>query len=69
MLLDEASGIDMQPLMPSTNILWWQLEQEVRPETSPVELKQLPLGQQYVFLNGDHETPVTISDRLSIDET
>jgi hypothetical protein len=39
MLLDEASGIDMQPLMPSTNILWWQLEQEVKPETSPVELK------------------------------
>jgi hypothetical protein len=39
------------------------------PETSPVELKQLPLGLQYVFLNGNHETPVIISDKLSNDET
>jgi hypothetical protein len=45
------------------------LEQEVKPETSPVELEQLPLGLQYVFLNGDHETPVIISDKLSNDET
>jgi hypothetical protein len=30
------------------------LEQEVKPETSHVELKQLPLGLQYVFLNGDY---------------
>jgi hypothetical protein len=29
------------------------LEQEVKPETSPVELKQLPLALQYVFLNGN----------------
>jgi hypothetical protein len=39
------------------------------PKTSPIELKQLPPGLQYVFLNGDHETPVTISDKLSNDET
>jgi hypothetical protein len=45
------------------------LEQEVKPETSPVELKQLPLGLQYVFLNGNHETLVMISDKLSNDET
>jgi hypothetical protein len=45
------------------------LEQEVKPETSPIELKQLPLGLQYVFLNVDHETPVVISDKLSNDET
>jgi hypothetical protein len=45
------------------------LEQEVRPETSPVELKQLPPGLQYVFLNGDRETPVIIGDKLSNDET
>jgi hypothetical protein len=45
------------------------LEQEVKPETSPVELKQVPPGLQYVFLNGDHETPVIISDKLSNDET
>jgi hypothetical protein len=45
------------------------LEQGVKHETSPVELKQLPLGLQYVFLNGDRETPVIISDKLSNDET
>jgi hypothetical protein len=45
------------------------LDQEFNPETSPVELKQLPLGLQYVFLNGDRETPVIISDKLSNDET
>jgi hypothetical protein len=45
------------------------LEQEVKPKTSHVELKQVPPGLQYVFLNGDHETPVIISDQLSNDET
>jgi hypothetical protein len=45
------------------------LEQKVKPETTPVELKQLPPGLQYVFLNGDHETPVIISDKLSNEET
>jgi hypothetical protein len=45
------------------------LEQEAKPETSPVELKQLPLGLQYVFLNHDRETPVIISDKLSDNET
>jgi hypothetical protein len=45
------------------------LEQEVKPETAPVELKQLPPGLQYVFQNGDHETPLIISDKLSNDET
>jgi hypothetical protein len=45
------------------------LVQEVKPETSPVELKPLPLGLRYVLLNGDRETPVIISDKLSNDET
>jgi hypothetical protein len=45
------------------------LEQEVKTETSHVELKQLPPGLQYVFLNGDCETPVMISDKLPNDET
>jgi hypothetical protein len=45
------------------------LEQEVKHETSPIELKQLPLGLQYVFLNGDCVTPVIISNKLSNDET
>jgi hypothetical protein len=30
LLLDEASGIDMLPLMPSTNILQWQLGQNLQ---------------------------------------
>jgi hypothetical protein len=30
LLLDEASGIDMQPLMPSTKILQWQLGQNMQ---------------------------------------
>jgi hypothetical protein len=47
---------------------FWDLEQKVKSETSHVELKQLPLGLQYVFLNGDHETLVIISDKLSNDE-
>jgi hypothetical protein len=45
------------------------LEQQVKLETSPVELKHLPPGLLYVFLNGDRETPVIISDMLSNDET
>jgi hypothetical protein len=45
------------------------LEQEVKPKMSPMELKQLPPRLQYVFLNGDHKTPMIISDKLSNDET
>jgi hypothetical protein len=45
------------------------LEQEINPETPPVELKQLPPGLQYVFQNGDRETPVIISDKVSHEET
>jgi hypothetical protein len=30
LLLDEASGIDMHPLIPSTKILQWQLEQNLQ---------------------------------------
>jgi hypothetical protein len=45
------------------------LEQEVKTETSPVELKQLPSGLKYVFLNGDRGTAVIISDKLSNVET
>jgi hypothetical protein len=45
------------------------LEQEINPKTPPVELKQLPPGQQNVFLNGDQETPVIMSYKLSHEET
>jgi hypothetical protein len=41
------------------------MEQEINLETPPIELKQLPPGLQYVFLNGDRETLVIISDKLS----
>jgi hypothetical protein len=45
------------------------LEHEVKPKTSPVELKHVPPGLQYVFLNDDRETPVIITDKLYNDET
>jgi hypothetical protein len=45
------------------------LEQEINPKTPPIELKQLPPGLQYAFLNGDQESPVIISDKLSPKET
>jgi hypothetical protein len=45
------------------------MEQEINPKTPPVELKQLSPRLQYVFLNGDRETPVIISDKLSHEET
>jgi hypothetical protein len=42
-----------------------ELEQEINPETPPVELKHLPPRLQYVFLNGGRETLVIISHKLS----
>jgi hypothetical protein len=45
------------------------MEQEAKPETSPIELKQLPPGLQYIFLDGDCETPMINSDKLSNDKT
>jgi hypothetical protein len=35
----------------------------------PIELKPLPSGLRYAFLNNDPETPVIISDKLSQEET
>ena len=34
-----------------------------------IELKPLPVGHRYAFLNGDTETPVIISDKLTDEET
>jgi hypothetical protein len=45
------------------------MEQEINPKTPPIELKLLPPRLQYVFLNGDRETPVIISDKFSHEET
>jgi hypothetical protein len=36
---------------------------------APIELKPLPSGLHYAFLNGDAESPVIISDKLSERET
>ena len=41
------------------------LPQEEAPARPPVELKPLPAGLRYAFLNGDKETPIIISDKLS----
>jgi hypothetical protein len=39
------------------------------PAQPPVELKPLPTGFRYAFLNGDKNTPVIISDKVSDEET
>ena len=39
------------------------------PPKPPVELKPLPAWLRHVFLNGNKETPVIISDKLSDEET
>jgi hypothetical protein len=41
---------------------------EVPPQSS-IDLKPLPLGLKYVFLNNNLETPIIISDKLSQEET
>ena len=45
------------------------LPQEEAPARPPVELKPLPAGLHYTFLNGDKEAPVIISDKLTNKET
>jgi hypothetical protein len=40
-----------------------------RPAQPSIELKPLPCGLRYAFLNGHTESPVIISDRLSCKET
>jgi hypothetical protein len=39
------------------------------PAPPPVELKPLSAGVRYAFLNGDKNTPVIISDKLSDEKT
>jgi hypothetical protein len=45
------------------------LPQEEAPTRPTVELKPLPAGLRYAFLNGDKETPIIISVKLSNEET
>src|SRR6185437_14496626 len=40
-----------------------------KPTRPPIELKVLPDGLHYAFLNGDTQTPVIISSHLSDEET
>jgi hypothetical protein len=46
-----------------------ELPKEEVPTRPPVELKPLPSSLYYVFLNGNTQTPVIISDKLSEEET
>ena len=45
------------------------LPQEEAPARPLVELKPLHASLRYAFLNGDKETPIIISDKLSDEET
>jgi hypothetical protein len=40
------------------------LDETQEPPKSPIELKPLPSGLKYTFLNDDEESPVIISDKL-----
>ena len=40
-----------------------------KPTQPPIELKVLPDGLRYAFLNGDTQTPIIISSHLSDEET
>jgi hypothetical protein len=46
-----------------------ELPKEEVPTRPPVEFKPLPTGLRYAFLNGNKETPVIISNKLSDQET
>ena len=46
-----------------------ELPAHERPTRQPIELKPLPSGLRYAFLNGDTETPVIISGKLCDEET
>ena len=46
-----------------------ELDQTELPSQPSIELKPLPSGLRYVFLDDNRETPVIISDKLSQEET
>ena len=45
------------------------LDELKEPPKPPIELKPLPSGLQYAFLNNDQDSPMIISDKLSQKET
>jgi hypothetical protein len=55
---EEEDPIDLEPL-----------DELLEPLTLPIELKPLPSGLKYVFLNSDKKYPMIISDKLSDEET
>jgi hypothetical protein len=44
------------------------LDELLEPLNPPIELKPLPSGLKYIFLNNDKKYPVIISDKLSDEE-
>jgi len=47
----------------------FELPETEKPSRPPIELKCLPSGLRYAFLNSDVESPIIISDKLSEEET
>ena len=47
----------------------FELPENKKPSQPPIELKPLPSGLRYAFLNSDVESPVIISDKLLEEET
>ena len=47
----------------------FELPTHEQPPRQPIELKPLPSGLRYAFLNDNTETPVIIRDKLSDEET
>ena len=45
------------------------LDELLEPLNPPIEIKPLPSGLKYVFLNNDHKFPVIISNKLPDEET
>jgi hypothetical protein len=45
------------------------LNEFIEPPKPPIELKPLPVGLRYAFLNNDQESPVIISDKLTQEES
>jgi hypothetical protein len=41
----------------------------LEPPKPPIELKPLPSGPKYAFLNDDPDSPMIISDKLSQEES
>jgi len=45
------------------------LDELLEPPKPPIELKPLPSGLKYVYLNNALESPVIVSDKLSLEES